>query len=287
MARRTRSLSAAVVFLLAELVAVASCGSAGQGRDNVTTVRPDGGAPAVVVPPAGAGFDYQLGGDAPLPDGVMVVVRDWFAGTAAPGAYSICYINAFQTQPPDADDRPDVRDAWPAEVVTTAEDPEWPGEFAINLSSAELRATAAAHVGSMLQACATKGFRAVEFDNLDSFTRFPQLGFGADEALAYAATLVAQAHSLGLAAGQKNAVEIAARGRAEAGFDFAVVEECGQYDECVDYTEVYGDEVFAIEYTEAGFAAACDALHPAASVILRDLGLVLPDDPDYLRRACP
>ena len=110
---------------------------------------------------------------------------------------------------------------------------------------------------------------------------------GADEALAYAATLVAQAHSLGLAAGQKNAVEIAARGRAEAGFDFAVVEECGQYDECVDYTEVYGDEVFAIEYTEAGFAAACDALHPAASVILRDLDLVLPDDPDYLRRACP
>ncbi|MCB0980336.1 MAG: endo alpha-1,4 polygalactosaminidase [Acidimicrobiaceae bacterium] len=246
-----------------------------------------GGGRAVEVPPAGAGFDYQLGGDAPLPAGVTVVVRDWFAGTAAPGAYSVCYINAFQTQPPDADDRPDLRGAWPAEVVSTAEDPEWPGEFAIDLSSAELRATAAAHVTSMIDTCATKGFRAVEFDNLDSFTRFPELGFGADEALAYAADLVEHAHALSLAAGQKNSVEIAARGRAEAGFDFAVVEECGQYDECGDYTDVYGDEVFAIEYTQAGFAAACAALHPSASVILRDLDLVLPDDPGYLRQTCP
>ena len=287
MARRTRSLSAAVVSLLAELVAVASCGSAGQGRDNFGEMTVVGGGRAVEVPPAGAGFDYQLGGDAPLPAGVTVVVRDWFAGTAAPGAYSVCYINAFQTQPPDADDRPDLRGAWPAEVVSTAEDPEWPGEFAIDLSSAELRATAAAHVTSMIDTCATKGFRAVEFDNLDSFTRFPELGFGADEALAYAADLVEHAHALSLAAGQKNSVEIAARGRAEAGFDFAVVEECGQYDECGDYTDVYGDEVFAIEYTQAGFAAACAALHPSASVILRDLDLVLPDDPGYLRQTCP
>ena len=247
-----------------------------------------GSAPAgPEPPPAGAGFDYQLGGDAPLPDGVTVVVRDWFAGTAAPGAYSICYVNAFQTQPPDDMDRPDEREGWPAEVVSDAEDPAWPGEFAIDLSSPELRAVAAAHVAAMLDECAAKGFQAVEFDNLDSFTRFPELGFDAPEAIGYVAELVAHAHSLGLAAGQKNAVEIAARARATAGFDFVVAEECGAYDECAGYTAVYGDQILAIEYTEDGFATACAALHPAASVILRDVNLVLPDDPEYLRRTCP
>lgn len=35
-------------------------------------------------PPANAGFDYQIGGDYPLPDGVSVVSRDWFSGRAAP-----------------------------------------------------------------------------------------------------------------------------------------------------------------------------------------------------------
>ncbi|WP_414685574.1 endo alpha-1,4 polygalactosaminidase [Microbacterium sp. LMI1x-1-1.1] len=37
---------------------------------------------------------------------------------------------------------------------------------------------------------------------------------------------------------------------ARAGFDFAVVEECAAYEECSAYTEVYGDHVLAIEYTD-------------------------------------
>jgi hypothetical protein len=44
----------------------------------------------------------------------------------------------------------------------------------------------------MVDACAAKGFQAVEFDNLDSWTRFDgtdlegQVPFGRDEAVAYA-----------------------------------------------------------------------------------------------------
>ncbi|MCL4288166.1 MAG: hypothetical protein KJ006_11045, partial [Thermoleophilia bacterium] len=57
-------------------------------------------ASAYGPPPANAGFDYQIGGDYPLPAGVSVVSRDWFSGSPAPDpAYSICYVNAFQTQP--------------------------------------------------------------------------------------------------------------------------------------------------------------------------------------------
>ena len=42
-----------------------------------TDVRAD-----VVLPPANAKFDYQIGGDYALPPGVQIVSRDWFAGEA-------------------------------------------------------------------------------------------------------------------------------------------------------------------------------------------------------------
>ncbi|MEZ5194003.1 MAG: hypothetical protein R2734_16945 [Nocardioides sp.] len=50
-----------------------------------------------VLPPTGTDFDYQLGGNAPLPDHVGIVVRDRKAAPAA-SAYNVCYVNAFQTQ---------------------------------------------------------------------------------------------------------------------------------------------------------------------------------------------
>ena len=63
-------------------------------------------ARAASPPPANAGFDYQIGGDYPLPPGVRVVSRDWFNGAAPAGAYGICYVNAFQTQADEAACRP-------------------------------------------------------------------------------------------------------------------------------------------------------------------------------------
>ena len=49
------------------------------------------------VPPAGARWDHQIGGATPPGPGVGVVVRDR-AAEPAPGVYSICYVNAFQSQ---------------------------------------------------------------------------------------------------------------------------------------------------------------------------------------------
>ena len=59
-----------------------------------------------------------------------------------------------------------------------------------------------------LQTCASKGFQAVEFDNLDSYTRFDSTGFGQEEAAAYTTLLVSQTHALGMAAAQKNSAEM-------------------------------------------------------------------------------
>jgi hypothetical protein len=220
----------------------------------------------VPLPPV-APFDYQLADDLPLPEGVRVVMRDWQDGTPAEGgAYNVCYVNAFQSQP-------EVE--WPPQLVSTVEDPEWSGEFVIDLSTPDNRSLAAATVEGMVDRCAAKGFDAVEFDNLDTFVRFGglgtgEVGFGRAEAVEYAATLVRLAHGRGLAAAQKNTAELLdADIGFDIGFDFAIVEQCGEYDECGAFSAVYGDLVFDIEYTAAGLAAACEALGNAPTVALR------------------
>lgn len=243
---------------------------------------------AWLLPPKGGYFDYQLGGDYPPAVGVVVVARDWFAGTPEPGVYNICYINAFQTQPPDGDTRPDVREGWPAAVVSSFEDPDWPGEYVIDLSSPQLRATAAAFVGSMIDTCAQKGFDAVEFDNLDSYTRFDSLPFGQAEALDYAATITAAAHAKNLAVAQKNTAELTKQqARDQVGFDFAVVEECAEYDECRGYEDLYGIRILSIEYTVDGMNEACRQFGAPVPVVRRDRDLVTPADPSYqFQKSC-
>ena len=250
------------------------------------------------LPPANGKFDYQIGGDYTLPAGVQVVSRDWFIGTAPTNAYGICYVNAYQTQANEPDvDRPDEKDNWPADLVLTAlgDDPNWDGEYLIDLSTAEKRTAAAAWVKPMTQECAAKGFRAVEFDNLDSWTRFQespvaaQPPFGKSEALAYAALIVADAHAAGLAAAQKNTAELtSAEARTQVGFDFAIAEECGRWQECGRYRATYGNLVYVIEYRKKDFKADCKKkkLRKHVSIVLRDVNVTQPGSGTYVYRAC-
>ncbi len=224
------------------------------------------GAPAFALnpasPPANAGFDYQIGGDYPLPSGVSVVSRDWFSGRpAADPAYSICYVNAFQTQANErGTDRPDERSNWPQRLVLSrlGDDPHWGGEYLVDISTAGKRRQAADWVRQMIVGCADEGYDAVEFDNLDSWTRFDgtplenKVPFGKSDALAYAKLLAVQTHGRGMAVGQKNTADITRAQSSEVGFDFAIAEECGRYHECDRYTSVYGDHVIAIEYRQEG-----------------------------------
>ena len=247
-------------------------------------------------PPANAKFDYQIGGDYPLVSGVEVVSRDWFAGAADAAAYSICYVNAFQTQDGEAGvARPDERLAWPPHLVLTGlgDDPEWDGEYLIDIRSAAQRRRAADWVQPMIETCARKGYDAVEYDNLDSWTRFdgtPRAGdvpFGKRAAIAYAALLADRAHALGLAAGQKNTVELTrAQARRRIGFDFAIAEECGRYRECRAYRRVHGNRVLAIEYRRRDFRRACRAAGDKIAVVLRDRGVTAPGSRGYRYRAC-
>ena len=197
------------------------------------------------LPPEG-GVDYQLGAayDADL----AIVVRDASAAPL-PGAYSLCYVNGFQTQP---------------------------GILAV--------------FGPVIAGCAEAGFDAVEIDNLDAFTRAD--GIAREDALALAADYADIAHDHGLEIAQKNAAELSRTLHDELGYDLAVVEECGAYDECAAFTDVYGERVIQVEYpdslAEAGltFAEVCAREDRAPHTILRDRELVGPDDPMYVYEAC-
>lgn len=277
--------SAAALLVVAALTLTACAGSppAATSSPTVTLAAPDPGAADIALPPTGATPDYQLGGAYPPPDGVTVVARDRTA-SPADGLYSICYVNAFQTQPGELDAWPDallLRDGAGELVI----DPDWPDEVIVDTTDA---AGVAAVVIPWVRGCADDGFDAVEFDNLDTYTRTAG-ALTRDDNLAVASLLVAAAHDAGLAAGQKNAAEDAVVLHATAGFDFALTEECVAYDECGAYRDVYGDAVIAIEYTDnlpVPFTGVCERDDLPASLVLRDRDLTLPDDPAYVFETC-
>ncbi|WP_248279046.1 endo alpha-1,4 polygalactosaminidase [Brevibacterium sp. 'Marine'] len=259
------------------------------------------GAPSL---PTSGTFDYQLGGTYDsLPDQqgrIDIVVRD--AG-AAPltGAYSVCYVNGFQTQPDEAADWRDYTDLllhdaagdlivdpdWPDEHIL---DPDWPDEHILDPSTADRRSQILDIIGPVIDSCAQSGFDAVEIDNLDTADRFPDID--RTGALELAAAYVDRAHTKGLSIAQKNAAELADAAHTQLGFDFAVAEECAAFDECAAYTETYGDRVLAIEYpdtlAEAGldFADACTVPDRPPLMILRDRDLVAAGDHGYRYDTC-
>ncbi|WP_181407709.1 endo alpha-1,4 polygalactosaminidase [Nocardioides sambongensis] len=152
------------------------------------------------------------------------------------------------------------------------------GEWLLDLRTPRKRARLAAVVERWTDRCAADGFAAVEFDNLDSFTRSRGL-LRRSHARAFARLIVADAHDAGLPAGQKN---LAGFDGTTVGYDFAVSEECGQWRECAAYAEVYGDQVVAVEYRRNGFRRTCRTHGEQWPVVLRDRALA----PDGRRRFC-
>ncbi|POX52128.1 endo alpha-1,4 polygalactosaminidase [Streptomyces sp. Ru72] len=277
--------AAAVVALLA----VAGCGtkadpedpsdaSPGQTPSQASPSRKP--APtAVRLPPPHAGFDYQIGGAYPPPRGVRIVSRDRTA-SPAPGLYNICYVNAFQAQP-------GAEKTWPADLLLRDDsgevviDQDW-NEALLDIGTATKRARVATRINQWIDGCAAKGFDAVEPDNYDSYTRSDNL-LSAQDAAAFMTLLSVHAHARHLAIGQKNTLELAGQ-RKRTGLDFAVTEECGQYDECDAYAKAFDNHVVDVEYTDGGLRKALAGYGDRLSIVRRDRDVSTPDDPGYVRR---
>lgn len=253
----------------------------------VRLVEPAAG-PRVVLPPAAAQADYQLGGAYDPPAGTRIVERDRVA-RPTPGSYGICYFNGYQTQPAENGwwraAHPDLllRDS----AGRTVEDAGWPGELILDTSTTAKQAEIAAVEYGWVDGCARAGFLAIEADNLDSWTRSRGL-LREDGNVALARLLNSRAHQRGLASAQKNTPELAAQGR-RLGFDFAVAEECGVYDECAAYTAVYGPRVIEVEYTDNGqdaYHRSCAADAAKRSIMLRDRLLTALGSDGYVYQSC-
>ncbi|EGX57762.1 hypothetical protein SZN_21156 [Streptomyces zinciresistens K42] len=280
--RAPRRTSAVVALCGALALSAGGCTAADGGGDGEGRSAP---RPAKVrLPEPGAAFDYQIGGPYKPPAGVRALARDRSA-EPVPGLYNICYVNAFQAQPETEDwwraRYPDLllRDGKGKLVV----DRNW-DEVLLDISTPAKRERLAGVVGTWIDGCAKDGFQAVEADNLDSDERSGGR-LTADDNAAFAKLIAARAHAAGLAIGQKNAAALTGR-RGEIGFDFAISEECGQYDECGVYADAYDGRVFDIEYRRDGLDAACAGWGRRISVVLRDLDVVPAGESGYRRRTC-
>ncbi len=246
-------------------------------------------AVAVTPPPVNGQFDYQIGGAYTPASSVTVVDRDRGASPVS-GKYNICYVNAFQTQPDEAS-------FWTGSHSDLllknskgkyVSDPDWPGEYLLDTSTATKRAGIAAIENGWIDGCKSKGFQAIEPDNLDSWTRSKKLLTQADN-VAMATLLATHAHADGLAIAQKNTSDLGSIGKTQVGFDFAIAEECSVYDECGSYTGPYGNNVIEIEYTDnarSAYTKACAAQGRTISVILRDRDVVPKGDSAYRYEYC-
>ncbi|WP_369191471.1 endo alpha-1,4 polygalactosaminidase [Streptomyces sp. R08] len=258
----------------------ASSGSAMPSKSPTPSASPSRSAPAAVrLPPLHADFDYQIGGAYPPPAGVRVVSRDRTAAPA-PGLYNICYVNAFQAQP-------DERASWPADLLLrdaggrVVVDEDW-GEALLDIGTAAKRQRVAARVNRWIDGCAAKGFDAVEPDNYDSYTRSHGL-LTANDATAFIALLSRHAHARHLAIAQKNTVELAGL-RKRLGLDFAVAEECAEYDECGAYARAFDDRVIVIEYSDSGPRKARSGFAGKLGIVRRDVDVSTPGSADYVRK---
>ncbi|MEU4243597.1 endo alpha-1,4 polygalactosaminidase [Actinoplanes sp. NPDC026619] len=270
------------IKIVVAVVAVATT-AFGIGTANASTPVP--AAVAWAAPPANASFDYQIGEPYAPPAGVTVVSRDHDAA-AAPGLYNICYVNAFQAQTGDESwweaNHPDLllRDKNGDVVI----DEDW-DEALLDYSTAAKRAALTTIVGGWIDQCGGKGFQGVEPDNLDAYTRSGGL-LTESQALAYATSLISYSHGKGLAVGQKNTADLSSAKAKQAGFDFAVAEECADYDECQNYTATYGNRVLVIEYTASQFKKACKQYGSTLSIVLRDVDVTAPGSRSYVFKTC-
>ncbi|MDR6974433.1 hypothetical protein J2X68_001111 [Streptomyces sp. 3330] len=258
-------------------VAVAAAALTGALLAQATSTQ----AAAVALPPAHAGFDYQIGGAYTPPAGVKVVTRDHTASPAA-GLYNICYVNAFQAQP-------GAEGEWASDLLlrdssgNVVYDEDW-GEALLDISTTAKRLRIADRIGARIDGCRDKGFQAVEPDNYDSYTRSGNR-LTANNAQAFIKLLSTRAHADGLAIAQKNTSELAGT-RTANGLDFAVAEECGQYDECGDYTRAFGNNVIVIEYTDSGRTKACRGWGGTLSIVQRDVDVSPAGSGGYMRKTC-
>lgn len=156
----------------------------------------------------------------------------------AQGKRVVCYFSAGSSE----NWRPDFSKFKAADMGNALDG--WAGERWLDTRSANVRAVMMAR----MDLAKSKGCDGVDPDNVDGYTNKPGFPLTAATQLDYNRFLATQAHARGLAVGLKNGV--AQLSDLASAFDFAVNEQCFQYNECSGYSAftVQGKPVFNVEY---------------------------------------
>jgi hypothetical protein len=196
----------------------------------------------------GSSWQWQLTGRLDLSIEADVYELDAFGTEAgvvarlhAAGRRAICYVDAGSHE----DFRPDGAGV-PTDILGKSNG--WPGERWVDIRRWDVLAPVLA---ARLQLCRSKGFDAVELDNVDGYLADTGFPLSAHDQLLFNRRLAELAHGHGLAAGLKNDLEQAEV--LEPEFDFAVNEECFAEDECERLSPFItaGKAVFHVEYDVA------------------------------------
>ena len=160
------------------------------------------------------------------------------AAVHAAGAHAVCYVDAGTWE----NFRPDAG-AYPASVKGSPNG--WPGELWLDIRATSVLLPI---IDARVAKCATAGFDAVEFDNVDGFENSTGFPLTAGDQLTFDTDLATMAHAHGLSVGLKN--DLSQLGQLQSTFDFAINEQCAQYHECAAYDAwtAAGKAVVEVEY---------------------------------------
>jgi hypothetical protein len=197
-------------------------------------------------PVPGTSWQWQLQGtvDANVDADVFDIDMDQSASVVADlharGKKVICYVNvgAWESYRSDAGRFPEfvlgnVYDGYPNE--------RWLDIRQISVLAPIMR--------QRLDSCSQKGFDAVEPDNVDGYSQDSGFPLTYEQQLAYNLWIAAEVHARGMAVGLKNDTDQAVD--LQPSFDFAVSEQCFQYQECDSWLPFLfaGKAVFEAEYS--------------------------------------
>ena len=174
--------------------------------------------------------------------------------------------------------RPDAA-SFPASVKGSSNG--WPGENWLDIRSDAVKTIMAAR----LDLIKSKGFDAVEPDNVDGYSNSTGFPLSAQDQLNYNEWIAAQCHQRGLSVGLKNDVDQVSA--LQPYFDWTLNEESYKYSEYSGLSAFTSNNkaVFEVEYGKStAQAGALNALH--FNSMTRDLDLVSPASSGYVRLPC-
>ncbi|WP_381799355.1 endo alpha-1,4 polygalactosaminidase [Streptomyces niveus] len=267
-----------LVLLLVSLLLVGGC--AGGTPPDAAPGPGDGPGGSAVErwrPEPGLDWQWQLSGALDPTVDVPVYDIDGFDHPASAvadlhrrGRKVICYLSTGAWE----DFRPDAA-KFPKSLLGKGNG--WDGERWLDIRRTDVLGPLMAE---RIDMCKKKGFDAVEPDNMDGYRNPTGFPLTAADQLRYNRLVARLAHERGLSVGLKN--DLPQIPELVGDFDFAVNEQCAQYEECAELTPFIeaGKAVFHVEYELPTREFCPEARRLKLSAMLKEYDL------GVWRRAC-